>query len=294
MSSLGPPIAQGLCSEMALVDVAAEKLRGEKLDLEHGKAFLKQVTIKCGRAVWRVTDRVRANPPARRPGRPPTTVSLQDPTSSSSPRACASTQASRASTWSAATSRSSRVRARAGSPLARPVPPGPPHPRPALPCAEIVPQLVRHSPHATLCVVSNPCDIMSWVTWKLSGLPRHRVFGSGTALDSSRFRCVAVTARRPRLNRVTHMAGGPVLPPAASSPTASASPPSRCTATCWASTATAAVRTPQLHVGALARVLLPLPLPPCAWADCGSPSCPPHPQSPPGAASPWAESASRR
>lgn len=47
MSSRGIWIAQGLCSELALVDVAKDKLRGEKMDLEHGKAFLKQVTVKC-------------------------------------------------------------------------------------------------------------------------------------------------------------------------------------------------------------------------------------------------------
>lgn len=52
----------------------------------------------------------------------------------------------------------------------------------------IIPQLVKHSPDAVLCVISNPVDIMTYVTWRLSGLPVGRVFGSGTALDSSRFR----------------------------------------------------------------------------------------------------------
>lgn len=31
-------------------------------------------------------------------------------------------------------------------------------------------------------------DIMTYVTWKLSGFPHHRVIGSGTNLDSARFR----------------------------------------------------------------------------------------------------------
>lgn len=52
----------------------------------------------------------------------------------------------------------------------------------------IVPALVSHSPDAILLVVSNPVDIMTYVTWKLSGLPKHRVIGSGTNLDSARFR----------------------------------------------------------------------------------------------------------
>ncbi|KAG8438827.1 hypothetical protein GDO86_005135 [Hymenochirus boettgeri] len=52
----------------------------------------------------------------------------------------------------------------------------------------IVPQVVKHSPNCTIIVVSNPVDIMSYVTWKLSGFPQHRIIGSGTNLDSARFR----------------------------------------------------------------------------------------------------------
>ncbi|XP_056373251.1 L-lactate dehydrogenase B chain-like [Hyla sarda] len=52
----------------------------------------------------------------------------------------------------------------------------------------IVPQVVKYSPDATLIVVSNPVDIMTYVTWKLSGLPQNRIVGSGTNLDSARFR----------------------------------------------------------------------------------------------------------
>ncbi|XP_077565634.1 L-lactate dehydrogenase B chain [Stigmatopora nigra] len=52
----------------------------------------------------------------------------------------------------------------------------------------IVPQIVKHSPRCTIIVVSNPVDILTYVTWKLSGLPKHRVIGSGTNLDSARFR----------------------------------------------------------------------------------------------------------
>ncbi len=37
-------------------------------------------------------------------------------------------------------------------------------------------------------VASNPVDILTYATWKFSGLPKHRVIGSGTALDSARFR----------------------------------------------------------------------------------------------------------
>ncbi|GAK39081.1 L-lactate dehydrogenase [Paenibacillus urinalis] len=37
-------------------------------------------------------------------------------------------------------------------------------------------------------VATNPVDILTYVTWKESGLPKERVIGSGTTLDSARFR----------------------------------------------------------------------------------------------------------
>jgi len=37
-------------------------------------------------------------------------------------------------------------------------------------------------------------DIMTYVAWKLSGFPRNRVLGSGTNLDSARFRYLVATA----------------------------------------------------------------------------------------------------
>ena len=37
-------------------------------------------------------------------------------------------------------------------------------------------------------VASNPVDILTHATWKFSGLPKERVIGSGTILDSARFR----------------------------------------------------------------------------------------------------------
>ncbi|KOO48313.1 L-lactate dehydrogenase [Viridibacillus arvi] len=37
-------------------------------------------------------------------------------------------------------------------------------------------------------VASNPVDILAYATWKYSGLPKERVIGSGTILDSARFR----------------------------------------------------------------------------------------------------------
>ena len=52
----------------------------------------------------------------------------------------------------------------------------------------IIPQIMANEPNAILLIASNPVDIMTEVTLKLSGLPKERVFGSGTILDTSRFR----------------------------------------------------------------------------------------------------------
>ncbi|XP_057980249.1 L-lactate dehydrogenase A-like [Malania oleifera] len=54
--------------------------------------------------------------------------------------------------------------------------------------SEIVPALAKHSPDSILIIVSNPVDVLTYVAWKLSGFPSNRVIGSGTNLDSSRFR----------------------------------------------------------------------------------------------------------
>ncbi|KAJ4840798.1 hypothetical protein Tsubulata_037175 [Turnera subulata] len=53
---------------------------------------------------------------------------------------------------------------------------------------QIIPPLVEHSPDTLLLIVSNPVDVLTYVAWKLSGFPSSRVIGSGTNLDSSRFR----------------------------------------------------------------------------------------------------------
>ncbi|KAH7365140.1 hypothetical protein KP509_18G010800 [Ceratopteris richardii] len=52
----------------------------------------------------------------------------------------------------------------------------------------IIPQLVRYSPDTILLIVSNPVDILTYLSWKISGFPPNRVIGTGTNLDSSRLR----------------------------------------------------------------------------------------------------------
>src|SRR5690349_3815828 len=47
---------------------------------------------------------------------------------------------------------------------------------------------LKESPNAILIVVSNPLDAMCQVAYKVSGLPKHRVFGMAGVLDSARMR----------------------------------------------------------------------------------------------------------
>ena len=53
---------------------------------------------------------------------------------------------------------------------------------------DMVPQIAAAAPDAVLLVVSNPVDILTYTTLKLSGLPQGRVLGSGTVLDTARLR----------------------------------------------------------------------------------------------------------
>jgi L-lactate dehydrogenase len=52
----------------------------------------------------------------------------------------------------------------------------------------IIPQVLSAAPDCLLLVAANPVDIMTLIAVRLSGLPPQRVIGSGTLLDTARFR----------------------------------------------------------------------------------------------------------
>jgi L-lactate dehydrogenase len=52
----------------------------------------------------------------------------------------------------------------------------------------IIHEITRRSCEGILLIVSNPVDILTYAAYRLSGFPGNRVFGSGTVLDSARFR----------------------------------------------------------------------------------------------------------
>lgn len=137
-TSLGK-LLQHVSSDVVLVDVMADKLKGEMLDLQHGSAFLKNAKVSAS------TDyAVTAN------------SSL-----------CIVTAGARQREGE---SRLDLVQRNTDI------------------FKGIIPQLVKYSPNTILLIVSNPVDILTYVAWKLSGLPKNRVIGSGTNLDSARFR----------------------------------------------------------------------------------------------------------
>lgn len=55
---------------------------------------------------------------------------------------------------------------------------------------EIVPEVVRHNADGLLLVATNPVDVLTDAVVRLSGLPPERVIGSGTILDTARFRAL--------------------------------------------------------------------------------------------------------
>jgi L-lactate dehydrogenase len=52
----------------------------------------------------------------------------------------------------------------------------------------IITEILKYNTDCILLVVTNPVDILTYVTWKLSGFPASKVMGSGTVLDTARFR----------------------------------------------------------------------------------------------------------
>jgi L-lactate dehydrogenase len=53
---------------------------------------------------------------------------------------------------------------------------------------KIIPEILKYASSSILLVVSNPVDILSYAAYKLSSKPAKEVIGSGTVLDTARFR----------------------------------------------------------------------------------------------------------
>ncbi|XP_078530069.1 L-lactate dehydrogenase B chain [Lissotriton helveticus] len=139
MASANSILLRELADELALVDILADKLKGEMMDLQHGSLFLKTHKI----------------------------VSSTDYAVSANSRIVVVTGGVRQQEGE---SRLNLVQRNVNV------------------FKNVIPQVVKYSPNCIILVVSNPVDVLTYVTWKLSGLPKHRVIGSGCNLDSARFR----------------------------------------------------------------------------------------------------------
>lgn len=52
----------------------------------------------------------------------------------------------------------------------------------------ITQEVVKHNPRGLILIATNPVDVLTYASIKFTGLPSNRVFGSGTILDTARFR----------------------------------------------------------------------------------------------------------
>lgn len=52
----------------------------------------------------------------------------------------------------------------------------------------IIPEIMKYAPDAILLIASNPVDVLTYAAYKISAKPASKVIGSGTLLDSARFR----------------------------------------------------------------------------------------------------------
>jgi malate dehydrogenase len=53
--------------------------------------------------------------------------------------------------------------------------------------ADVTRKSIAHSSNAIFIVVTNPLDVMTYLTWKISGLPSYQVMGMAGVLDAARF-----------------------------------------------------------------------------------------------------------
>jgi malate dehydrogenase len=59
---------------------------------------------------------------------------------------------------------------------------------------QVAQQIKQHCPNAIVLVVSNPLDVMCWVTKQVTGFPRERVIGMAGVLDTARYRAFLAEA----------------------------------------------------------------------------------------------------
>lgn len=72
----------------------------------------------------------------------------------------------------------------------------------------VVEQAAAASPDAVFLCVTNPLDLMTYLAWRVSGLPASRVIGMGGVLDSARFAYAVAEAAGARIAEVHAVVAG--------------------------------------------------------------------------------------
>jgi len=132
-------LIRGVARQVTLMDVNAEKVAAEVLDLSHGLEFVPRSSVTGGSdpSVCAGSDVILFTAGAK-----------QKPGQSRLELAAATIELTRTA----------------------------------------LPPIVEAAPEATVVMVTNPVDVVTYAALKFTGLPRTRLFGSGTVLDSSRLR----------------------------------------------------------------------------------------------------------
>lgn len=55
---------------------------------------------------------------------------------------------------------------------------------------DLIPRLARHAPGAIVIVITNPVDVMTYAALQFGGYAPGKVFGTGTLIDTGRFRAI--------------------------------------------------------------------------------------------------------
>lgn len=55
---------------------------------------------------------------------------------------------------------------------------------------DIIPNVAKYAPDTILLIATNPVDVLTYISYKASGFPLNRVIGSGTVLDTARFKYI--------------------------------------------------------------------------------------------------------
>jgi L-lactate dehydrogenase len=55
---------------------------------------------------------------------------------------------------------------------------------------EIMPEIFKQNPNVIVMIITNPVDVLTNIAIKMFKSHKHQIFGSGTVLDTARFRCL--------------------------------------------------------------------------------------------------------